>query len=224
MTLSFFGTSVSTQTRKKRKKGSKTKTTLEDDVDESEIALMSIHDLRTEIRDTKNELDLLSISVDSIQQRAEKLFKLHQFELEKYYTQALRQSARIFLVGIFSILVGFAIIALTFYLVGFRFGDQATQARIIIASVGAVGTVLANFIGAVYVKMFSETLKSLTEFHNRLVLTHHLHFGNFLSAKISEEKKRDETLAKMASALAQAALSSQGPHADAGVGERDGQG
>jgi hypothetical protein len=52
--------------------------------------------------------------------------------------------------------------------------------------------------------MHSETIKSLTEFHNRLVLTHHLHFGNFLAAKIANENLRESTLANIASSLVQA--------------------
>jgi hypothetical protein len=169
---------------------------------DADLLFMPAKALQAEIRDLKNELDLLSISEASIQQRAEKLFKLHQYELEKYYDQTLRQSARIFAVGIISIFAGFAVIGLTFYLVGFRFEHAAASGKIIVSTLGAAGALLANFVGAIYVKMFSDTLASLTEFHNRLVLTHHLHFGNFLSAKIGDESLRNETLATMASALA----------------------
>ena len=51
-------------------------------------------------------------------------------------------------------------------------------------------------------KMFSEIMKSLTEFHNRLVTTHHLHFGNFIVAKIADENVRDKSFAAIAAALA----------------------
>jgi len=46
--------------------------------------------------------------------------------------------------------------------------------------------------------MHAETVKSLTGFHNRLVLTHYLHFGNFLLAKIENQELREKSLAQMA--------------------------
>jgi hypothetical protein len=49
--------------------------------------------------------------------------------------------------------------------------------------------------------MFSETINALTGFHGRLVSTHHLHFGNFLAAKIDDDRLRNQALAEMARAL-----------------------
>ena len=43
-------------------------------------------ELALQIRDVENELDLLGIADTSVEQRAEKLFKLHQFELKRYYS------------------------------------------------------------------------------------------------------------------------------------------
>lgn len=43
--------------------------------------------------------------------------------------------------------------------------------------------------------MYSETIKSSNEFHNRLATTHHLHFSNFLLSKIENDVLREETLA-----------------------------
>jgi hypothetical protein len=159
-------------------------------------------ELEIEIRDIENELDLLSIADTSIEQRAEKLFKLHQFELKKYYDQTLRHSAWIFVVGLVCIVLGFTIIGITLYLVVSNFPVKELSEKIVLASLGAIGGVLSNFIAVIYLKMYSETIKSLTEFHNRLVLTHHLHFGNFLTAKIADQTLREKTLAEIASNLA----------------------
>jgi hypothetical protein len=64
--------------------------------------------------------------------------------------------------------------------------------------------------------MFSRTLQSLTDFHGRLVETHHLHFGNFLAANIEDAQQRDATRAAIAAAMAhqRAADSSNGVGAD----------
>jgi hypothetical protein len=158
--------------------------------------------LEIEIRDIENELDLLSIKDTSIEQRAEKLFKLHQFELKKYYDQTLRHGAWIFYTGLACIVLAFVIIGITLYLVVSSSTAKEFSEKIVIASLGAVGAVLSNFIAVIYLKMYSETIKSLTEFHNRLVLTHHLHFSNFLTAKITDKTLREKTLAEIASNLA----------------------
>lgn len=162
------------------------------------LILIPVHEIEIEIRDIENELDLLSISEQSIEQRAEKQFKLHQVELKKYYDQTLRHSSLIFNGGLVCIVMGFAIIFITLYLVFSSYAANELSEKIILASLGAIGAILPNFIGIIFLKMHSETIKSLTEFHNRLVLTHHLHFGNFLIGKISDQTLREKTLAEIA--------------------------
>lgn len=164
--------------------------------------IFSPREIEIEIRDIENELDLLSISEDSIEQRAEKQFKLHQIELKKYYDQTLRHSSWIFFVGIFCLLIGFTIIGITLYLVFSSSSTIEISEKIILASLGSIGAILSNFIGIIYIKMYSETIKSLTEFHSKLVLTHHLHFGNFLIGKITDQTLREKTLAEIASNIA----------------------
>ncbi len=161
-------------------------------------------EIEIQIRDIENELDLLSISQSSIEERAEKQFKLHQLELKKYYDQTLRQSAGIFYVGLICIFLGFVIIGVTLYLVFSSSTSKEidTSEKIILASLGAIGAILSDFIAFIYIKMYSETIQSLTEFHNRLVVTHFLHFGNFLVGKITDKDLREKTLADIASNLA----------------------
>ena len=164
--------------------------------------LYPVREIEIEIRDVENELDLLSISEDSIEERAEKQFKLHQLELKKYYDQTLRHSSWIFIVGLVCLFLGVAIIGITLYLVFSNSVANELSEKIILASLGAVGAILSNFIGIIYIKMYSETIKSLTEFHNRLVSTHYLHFGNFLIGKITDKTLREKTLAEIASNMA----------------------
>ncbi len=151
-------------------------------------------ELEVEIRQTEDELDLLRSSEASSEQKAQKLFKLHQLELKKYYDQTLKQSKWIFLVGIFCLVLGFGAIGGSLWQVH----KEAPNDKTIVAILGGIGGILSNFIAVVYLKMHSETIKSLTEFHNRLVLTHYLHFGNFLLAKIDNQNLRDKSLAQVA--------------------------
>ncbi|WP_438884968.1 TRADD-N-associated membrane domain-containing protein [Bacillus cereus group sp. Bce026] len=151
----------------------------------------------TELQEIENELDLLSISHSSLEERSEKLFKHHHLELKRYYDENLKQSSWIFVVGIACILIGFAIIGITLYFLIANSSNELEN-KIIVASVGAIGAILSNFIAVIYLKMHSEAVKSLTEFHNRFVNTHHFYFSNFLLSKIQNENKREDAIVELA--------------------------
>jgi hypothetical protein len=72
------------------------------------------------------------------------------------------------------------------------------DARLIISIFGGISTILSNFIGVIYLRMYSETIKSLSTFHSRLVTTHHLHLANCLNSKIDDPKLKDKTCSQMA--------------------------
>ncbi|PFZ52778.1 hypothetical protein COL68_25455 [Bacillus wiedmannii] len=150
-----------------------------------------------EIQEIENELDLLSISHSSLEERSEKLFKHHHFELKRYYDENLKQSSWIFVVGIACIIIGFVIIGVTMYFLISNLSNELEN-KIIVASVGAIGAILSNFIAVIYLKMHSEAVKALTEFHNRFVNTHHFYFSNFLLSKIQNEDKREDALVELA--------------------------
>lgn len=150
-----------------------------------------------ELQEVENELDLLSISHSSLEERSEKLFKHHHVELKKYYDENLKQSAWIFIIGIACIVIGFAIIGITLYFLIANLSNELEN-KIIVASLGAVGALLSNFIAVIYLKMHAETVKALTEFHNRFVNTHHFYFSNFLLSKIQNEEKREDALVELA--------------------------
>ena len=157
-------------------------------------------DIEQKIFEIQNEIDLLSIDDTSLEERAEKLFRLHQLELKKYYDQTLNHSKLIFIVGIFSIFAGFVFIGIAFYLI-FKAPITQFSEKVLVGALGSIGAILSNFVAVIFVKMYSETIKSLTEFHNRLVITHYLHFGNFLVSKIKDDKLREETLSKLAESI-----------------------
>ncbi|HET6709810.1 TRADD-N-associated membrane domain-containing protein [Amycolatopsis sp.] len=125
-----------------------------------------------------------------LERRAMKLFQVHSQQLKRYYDQALRQRGFIFFTGIFCIAAGFSVIAMAFVLL-----KSATPAssleKILVASLGAIGGILGNFIAVVYLRMFSKTVESIGTFHDRLVATHHLHFANFLVSKVTDGPGRD---------------------------------
>jgi hypothetical protein len=132
-------------------------------------------------------------------QRAERLFKLHQIELKRYYDQALSQSKWIFYVGLACLLLGFLIIWGAYEIVVGKEVLVKENQKIVIAVVGAIGGLLSSYIASIYMKMYTESLRSLTDFHNRLVKTHHMHYGAYLAARIMDDHDlMNETFSKMA--------------------------
>ena len=80
--------------------------------------------------------------------------------------------------------------------------QESFNEKILTAIVGLVSGILTNFVAAIYLKMFAETISTLSGFHRKLVTTNHLHFANFLLAKISDVSKRDESYARLATLIA----------------------
>jgi hypothetical protein len=162
-------------------------------------------ELDNKIQGIKLELDLERVDVKPMEERSERLFQRHQIELKRYYDQILNQNAWVFFTGLVCIAFGFAIIGSTVYFVFIKPPSSLDQidlsVKIVAACLGAVGGILSNFIAFIYLNMFSKTLSSLTKFHNRLVATHYLHFGNFLVSKIEDVDLREKTLAAIASKL-----------------------
>jgi hypothetical protein len=180
-------------------------------------------DADADIRQLTDEIDLREIATDDREPRAQKLFQAHSSEIKRYYDQALRQAKNVYFVGVFSIGLGVAVIAATFILI---LNDSASSSdqQWIIGALGAIGAVLANFIAVIYLRMFSDSIQALTGFHGRLVLTHHLHFGNFLVAKIEDDDLRDKTLAEMADAVSAEKLpDGSGFDASAGLASASGR-
>ncbi|MBG9819593.1 MULTISPECIES: hypothetical protein [Bacillus] len=150
----------------------------------------------TMMHDIDREIDLLQ-SDDPTINRSEILFKQHDLQLKRYYDLNLRQNSFVFWVGICCIVLGFIFLGITMYLISSNIlGDS--QNKIIVAATGTLAGILSNFIGAIYLKMHTNSIKSLTQFHNRIVNTHHFYFSNFLISQISDEHKRQETLANLA--------------------------
>ena len=131
---------------------------------------------------------------------AYRLFKLHQFELEKYYQYTLHNNKVLMWVGLACLTAGLGIvIASGVWVAGAQEGGRADM---LVAGLGAVGGILANYVAAVYLKMNAAASQALNDFHNRLVSTHHLHFGNFLASRIHTQVELEATLKEMATQLA----------------------
>lgn len=166
------------------------------------LALTSqISELDSESQEVGTALDLRQINDGDPQSRPEKLFREHSFELKRYYDQTLSQGRTIYFVGLGCLLLGFAVIGVSLWLV-IEGGKTDSEEKVIVGILGAIAGILADYIAVVYLKMFSETIHAVTDFHRRFVVTHHLHFGNVLASMIGNTERREKTLAKMAERVA----------------------
>lgn len=151
-----------------------------------------------EIEAIESELSHQLSGADAIEERAKRLFANHEIDLKKYYRQTLKHSKIIFLAGIMCICIGFAIIVATYYLVWHSGGLGELSEKIVASAFGLMSGILVNFIAVIYIRMFSNITDALTSFHQKLVVTNHLHFANFLVTKISDVEKRNDVLASIA--------------------------
>lgn len=163
--------------------------------------------LDTEIEAIESEIALRLTGAEATEQRAERLFRSHGIDLRRYYQQTLRHSGFVFISGIGCIIVGFCIISYTFYIIK---SLSNLDEKILTAILGLTAGILTNFVAAIYLKMFAETISALTSFHRKLVTTNHLHFANLLLAKISDHSKRDEAYANLAAIIASQRSSEKG--------------
>jgi hypothetical protein len=162
------------------------------------ITSSSARKLTRDVIEVNNEIDLDDIAKGKVgpDEQAARLHQVSQVDLKRYYDQTLRQGAQIFYVGVSCILLGFIVIGVAFWLVQ----NDTTQLseKIVVSSLGAIGGILANFIAVIYLRMFSRTVKSVSDFHARLVTSDRTNFGNILAAKIGKDTLREQTLASMA--------------------------
>ncbi|MGC2111142.1 MAG: hypothetical protein WA655_16620 [Candidatus Korobacteraceae bacterium] len=157
----------------------------------------SLREAKVDIEDTEFQIDLSSYPASAREARAEKLLRLNDIQLRRYYDLNLSQNSWVFGLGIVCIALGTFIIAASLYVV-LRFERGDKDAQIITAVLGAVGAFLTNFVAAMYLKINASATETLAAFHSRLVETHQALFGNLLASRIEDDSKRWDTLAALA--------------------------
>ena len=167
------------------------------------FAPMSRSRLRTveeEIQDVEFEKDLLRFQSVPAESRAEKLLRINQHHLRRYYDLNLSQSWWIFRVGILCILIGAVIVGVTLHLIAspnLRGGSEFEE-KIVLGFLGAVGTILTEYVAAIYLKMHSSITESLENFHSKLVSTNKMFLANLIASRINNDEKREDAFAKLA--------------------------
>lgn len=151
---------------------------------------------RNRLGDLELAYDIEQFEINKEVSYAEKTLRLHNIQLEKYYSQNLNQSKWIFGVGLICILVGLGIVVATCYFVSTS--AISDTSKIIISILGGLSALLTDFVAAFYLKMNSEISSTLRDFHSRLVDTHKILMGSLIAAKIDDKELKHQTLSEMA--------------------------
>ena len=155
-----------------------------------------LRSLEQDIQTLEFEIDLLQFDVNPRETRAEKVLRINNLQLQRYYDLNLNQNIWVFGLGIFCILLGLSVIGATLYLI--LNVASGLDSKIITGVVGSIGSLLSSYIAAIYLKMHASATSHLGEFHSRLVETQQLLLGNLLASLIENDTKRWDTLSQIA--------------------------
>jgi hypothetical protein len=155
------------------------------------------------LREIEYELDLWTFSVTGWERRAEKTLLEHDKRLRRYYDQNLGENNKVFAVGVACMILGLFILAGTIYAVYQlnRNPKNELDSKIIVASLGAIGSFFTNYVAAIYLKMHAAASKNLGTFHGRLVDTHQFLLANMVASRINDGERRETAFAQVATNL-----------------------
>ncbi len=137
--------------------------------------------------------------VDRRAAQARKLFLLNEQGLQRYY-RFNRTNARWALVlAAICVATGLGITYIALALM--TDGDLSGEADVLVAIVGAAGTIMVNVVAAVVLRMQGSIWANVNSFHERLVRTHEVFLAHVIAVEIEDTAKRNETLSTIAAGL-----------------------
>lgn len=137
------------------------------------------------------EKEFAEIDLEKRALRAEKLFRMNQKELMRYYDLNLSQTRFLSELGICMIIIGMAIIIVSLYWYISMDADK------VIIYVGGVSGIVTDFIGAIFIKMYTENIEAAVKFHAKLADSNHLLLANSIANKIEDKVTREDTLSEI---------------------------
>jgi hypothetical protein len=143
------------------------------------------------------EIDLIQYPVKDWEIRAEKTLIQNDRRLRRYYDQNLAENDKLYYLGTLCILLGIVILCVSLFAI-YKSDKRPLDSKIIIAVLGAIGSLLTNYVAAIYLKMHADASRNLGTFHGRLVDTHQVLLANMIASRIDDDSKRWATYANVA--------------------------
>lgn len=140
----------------------------------------------------KEEKEYSEIDPSKRALRAEKMFKMNQKDLMRYYDMNLAQTKFLSTLGIIMIFFGIIIVFAT--LIGYVYTDF----DVILLVVGNMSGIIVDFIGAVFVKMYTKNINAAVKFHAIFAESNNLLLANSIVNKIENDELREKSMAEIA--------------------------
>lgn len=140
----------------------------------------------------KEEKEFAEIDFNKRALRAEKMFKMNQKELMRYYDMNLAQTKFLSGLGIMMIIFGIVIVVVSLVMYVYTDADKT------LLTVGNISGILINFVGAVFIRMYTHNVEAAVKFHAKFAESNNLLLANSIANKIEDEKLREETLSEIA--------------------------
>ena len=139
----------------------------------------------------REEKELSEIDIEKRALRAEKMFRMNQKELMRYYDMNLTQTKFLSGLGIMMIIFGILIVGVTLYMY------TAFEADKILLIVGSLSGIVVDFIGAIFIKMYTKNIEAAVKFHAKFAESNNLLLANSIANKIEDSKIRENTLSEI---------------------------
>lgn len=139
----------------------------------------------------KEEEEFSEIDSSKRALRAEKMFKMNQKELMRYYDMNLTQTKFLSGLGIMMIIFGILIVVVSLYMYTSLDSDK------VLLLVGSLSGIVVDFIGAIFIKMYTKNIEAAVKFHAKFAESNNLLLANSIANKIDDDKLREDTLSEI---------------------------
>lgn len=140
----------------------------------------------------EEEKEFLEIDPSKRALRAEKMFKMNQKELMRYYDMNLAQTKFLSGLGIMMIIFGILIVIASIIMYVYMDSDK------ILLVVGNVSGIIVDFVGAIFIKMYTQNVEAAVRFHAKFAESNNLLLANSIANKIENPELRETTLSEIA--------------------------
>ena len=139
----------------------------------------------------REEKEFSEIAPEKRALRAEKMFRMNQKELMRYYDMNLAQTKFLSGLGIMMIIFGILIVVGSLYMYTTFDSDK------VLLLVGSLNGIVVDFIGAIFIKMYTKNIEAAVKFHAKFAESNNLLLANSIANKIDYDKLREDTLSEI---------------------------
>lgn len=120
------------------------------------------------------------------------MFRMNQKELMRYYDMNLAQTKFLSGLGIIMmIILGILIVGVTLYMY------KSFETDNVLLVVGSLIGIVVDFIGAIFIKMYTKNIEAAVKFHAKFAESNNLLLANSIANKIEYDKIRENTLSEI---------------------------